>query len=169
MSSRRDLFSTPAGTAARRRRAARDRHGRGLRRPLLPRAVPAWRSRSDAFDTVALEAFADIDMRWRTRLTGLDVAVDEIPRMLPRDNDDVIEWPEEVTADGNVPLARLLPAGIDTEGNPTRAHIILFRRALESRASSREDLMMLIHEVLVQQVATYLGVDEDTVDQGPAD
>ncbi|NMO02035.1 metallopeptidase family protein [Gordonia sp. TBRC 11910] len=168
MPNRRDTRAQPSirGSTPARRRRRRDRHGRGLRGPLLPQQVPAWRSRADAFDAVALEAFADIDLRWRDRLGGLDVAVDDIPRMLPRDAEDV-EWPDEVTADGNVPLARLINAGIDTEGNPTRAHIILFRRPLESRAKRGEDLLDLVHEVLVQQVATYLGVDEETIDRGP--
>lgn len=128
--------------------------------------MPAWRSRAEVFDAVAIEAFAEIDLRWRDRLTGLDIAVDDIPRMLPLD-DAPVEWPDEVTADGNVPLARLIPAGIDTAGNPTRAHVILFRRPLESRAKRGEELLDLIHEVLVQQVATYLGVDEETIDRGP--
>ncbi|GAC66413.1 hypothetical protein GS4_02_01240 [Gordonia soli NBRC 108243] len=144
----------------------RDRRGRGLRSPLLPQVVPAHRSRSDAFDAVALEAFAEIDTRWHDELAGLDIAVDEIPRVLPRDPDS-IQWPEEVTADGAVPLARLIPAGVDVRGAPTRAQIILFRRPLESRARRGADLLELVHEVLVQQVATHLGVDEDTVDRGP--
>ena len=74
---------------------------------------------------------------------------------------------DEVTADGAVPLARLMPAGIDVHGAPTRAQIILFRRPLESRAKRGADLLELVHEVLVQQVATHLGVDEDTIDRGP--
>lgn len=151
---------------ASRRVRVRDRRGRGLRAPLLPQFVPAFTSRSDEFDGIALEAFAEIDVRWHDQLSGLDVAVDDIPRMLPRDPDS-IQWPDEVTADGAIPLARLIPAGVDTRGNPTRAQIILFRRPLEIRAKRGADLLELVHEVLVQQVATYLGVDEDIVDRGP--
>ncbi|MET9199861.1 metallopeptidase family protein [Gordonia sp. NPDC003585] len=150
----------------RRRPSHRDRRGRGLRAPLLPQSVPAWNSRSDEFDAVALEAFAEIDARWHDQISGLDVAVDDIPRLLPRDP-ETVQWPDEVTADGAVPLARLIPAGIDVHGAPTRAQIILFRRPLESRAKRGADLLELVHEVLVQQVATHLGVDEDTVDRGP--
>ncbi|MGV9713526.1 metallopeptidase family protein [Gordonia sp. NPDC003424] len=144
----------------------RDRRGRGLRSPLLPQYVPAFTSRADEFDAVALEAFAEIDSRWHDQLAGLDIAVDDIPRMLPRDPES-IQWPDEVTADGAVPLARLIPAGVDTLGHPTRAQIILFRRPLEIRAKRGADLLELVHEVLVQQVATHLGVDEDIVDRGP--
>jgi predicted Zn-dependent protease with MMP-like domain len=144
----------------------RDRRGRGLRAPLLPQTVPAFTSRADSFDGVALEAFAEIDTRWHDRLAGLDIAVDDIPRMLPKDPES-IQWPDEVTADGAVPLARLIPAGVDLHGQPTRAQIILFRRPLEIRARRGADLLELVHEVLVQQVATHLGVDEDTIDRGP--
>ncbi|SIS02710.1 metallopeptidase family protein [Williamsia sterculiae] len=141
----------------------RDRRGRGLRSTLLPQNVPAWNTRSESFDAVVLEAFSEIDARWHDRLTDLDIAVDDIPRMLPHDP-DTVQWPDEVTADGPIPLARLIPAGMDTRGRPTRARIVVFRRPLESRAKRSVELLDLVHEVLVQQVATHLGVDEDTID-----
>lgn len=144
----------------------RDRRGRGLRSSLLPVHVPAWTSRSQSFDAVVLEAFAEIDARWHERLTGLDIAVDEVPRMLPRDP-DTVQWPAEVTADGPIPLARLIPPGMDADGRATKARILLFRRPLESRAKKGADLLDLVHEVLVQQVAAHLGVDEDTIDPPP--
>lgn len=115
---------------------------------------------------MALEAFAEIDASWHDQISELDIAVDEIPRLLPRDP-ETVQWPDEVTADGAVPLARLIPAGIDVHGLPTRAQIILFRRPLESRAKKGTELLELVHEVLVQQVATHLGVDEDVIDRGP--
>lgn len=113
-----------------------------------------------------LEAFAEIDARWHDQLGDLDLAVDEIPRMLPRDP-ETVQWPDEVTADGAIPLARLLPAGIDAQGRPSKARIVVFRKPLESRADSGDDLVDLVHEVLVHQVATHLGVDEDTIDPDP--
>ncbi|WP_420039239.1 metallopeptidase family protein [Gordonia sp. MP11Mi] len=151
-------------------RRTRDKHGRGLRGPLLAPGIPARRTRSDAFDRAAVDAFAELDARWHDRLTGLDVAVDDIPGTLPRGADpsewETVTWPEEVTADGPVPLARLIPAAVDAQGRPTRAQIVLFRRPLELRAVD-DDLHELLREVLIQQVATYLGVDEDTVEDGP--
>ncbi|MFT4201162.1 metallopeptidase family protein [Gordonia sp. (in: high G+C Gram-positive bacteria)] len=150
-----------------RTRRARDRRARGLRSPLLPQTVPAWTSRSDEFDAVVIEVLADIDARWHDQLSELNVAVDDVPRMLPRDP-ATVQWPAEVSADRAIPLARLIPAGIDVAGNPTPAQIVVFRRPLEVRSSGRDDLADLVREVLVEQVATYLGIDEDTVENGPS-
>ena len=132
---------------------------------MLPNSVPAWRTRGEKFDQLVLEAFAPIDARWHDRLTKLDIAVDEVPKMRPLDPESVT-WPEEVVADGPVPLSRLIPPGIDRHGAATRARIVLFRRPLELRARHPEDLVDLLLDVLVQQIATYLGVDPDVIDPG---
>jgi predicted Zn-dependent protease with MMP-like domain len=44
---------------------------------------------------------------------------------------------------------------------------VLYRRPLETRAQDGGDLSDLVHEVLVEQVANYLGVDPDVVDGSP--
>ncbi|MFZ2511591.1 MAG: metallopeptidase family protein [Gordonia sp. (in: high G+C Gram-positive bacteria)] len=147
-------------------RRTRDRHDRGLRSPLLPPTVPAFRTRSARFDRAAVTAFAEIDRHWHNALTGLDLAVDDIPRMLPRES-ATVQWPDEVTADGPVPLARLIGAGVDATGRATRAQLILFRRPIELRAHDDVPLTEILRELLIQQVATYLGVDEETIEQGP--
>ncbi|ACU40131.1 MULTISPECIES: metallopeptidase family protein [Actinosynnema] len=137
------------------RRRRRDRHGRGLRGPLYPATMPAARSRAERFDAVVLEALEPIEARWRTELTQLDVAVDDVPDVAPStsgEDDDVVE-------DGNVPLARLMQPGQDR-----RARIVLYRRPLEARAKDGADLADLVHDVLVEQVANYLGLDPDVID-----
>ncbi|SDD88763.1 metallopeptidase family protein [Rhodococcus tukisamuensis] len=139
------------------------RRGRGIRGPLLPASVPAWRSRAEKFDLLVLEAFAPIDARWHDRIAKLDIAVDEVPKIRALDPDSVT-WPPEVVAEGPVPLSRLVPAGVDRHGAATRARLVLFRRPLELRAKRQEDLVDLLNEVLVRQVATYLGVDPEVVD-----
>lgn len=139
------------------------RRGRGIRGPLFPQGLPAWRSRAEKFDVLVLGAFTPIDARWHDRLVKLDIAVDEVPKIRARDP-DTVNWPDEVVADGPVPLSRLVPAGIDRRGAATRARIVLFRRPLELRAKDPEDLTDLVHDVLVHQVATYLGVDPEVVD-----
>lgn len=130
---------------------------------MLPQDLPAWRSRGEKFDLLVLEAFAPLEERWHDRLTKLDIAVDEVPRITARDPASVT-WPDEVVADGPVPLSRLIPAGVDRRGAATRARLVLFRRPLELRAKDPEDLIDLLHEVLVAQVATYLGVDPDVIE-----
>ncbi len=142
---------------------SRVRRRRGMRGPLLPPTVPGWRSRAERFDMAVLEAYEPIERRWSSRVSGLDVAVDEIPRISPKDP-DAIQWPPEVIADGPVALARLIPAGVDVRGNSTRARIVLFRKPIERRAKDSVDLADLLHEILVAQVATYLGVEPSVID-----
>ena len=134
-----------------------------MRGPLLPTTVPGWRSRAERFDMAVLEAYEPIERRWQQRLSGLDVAVDEVPRISPKDPDSVA-WPPEVVADGPIALARLIPAGVDVRGEATRARIVVFRKPIERRAKDSDDLTDLLHEILVAQVATYLGVEPSVID-----
>ena len=110
-----------------------------------------------------LEAYEPIERRWHGRVSTLDVAVDEIPRISPKDPDSV-QWPPEVVADGPIALARLIPAGVDVRGNSTRARVVLFRKPIERRAKDTIELTELLHELLVAQVATYLGVEPSVID-----
>jgi predicted Zn-dependent protease with MMP-like domain len=149
--------------SAQRRRVRRDRHGRGLRGLLYPSDLPAARSRAERFDALVLEALEPIEARWRTELTDLDVAVDDVPD-LRLDADNAVVWEDGVLEDHDVPLARLVPAGVDRRGQPTRARIVVYRRPLEVRARDGADLADLVHDVLIEQVAAYLGLDPDIVE-----
>jgi predicted Zn-dependent protease with MMP-like domain len=130
-----------------------------MRAPLYPAGSPAARTRAERFDAVVLEALEPIEDRWGTELEDLDVAVDDVPEI-----NDTAPDEDGVVGDGEVPLARLVPAGVDRRGAATRARIVLYRRPLEARALDGEDLADLLHDVLVEQVAEYLGVEPDTVD-----
>jgi predicted Zn-dependent protease with MMP-like domain len=154
------LRSPVRSTAVAEKRGSRRREMRG---PLLPPTVPGWRSRAERFDMAVLEAYEPIEQRWQERVSALDVAVDEIPRIAPKDPDS-IQWPPEVVADGPIALARLIPAGVDIRGNATRARIVLFRKPIERRAKDTDELAELLHELLVAQVATYLGVEPSVID-----
>lgn len=144
-------------------RRRRDRRGRGIRGPLYPVSLPAARSPSERFDAIVLDALEPIDERWHDELVRLDVAVDDVPEVSNPDPTTLV-WGSDVVEDGKVPLARLVPAGVDRRGMPTRARIVLYRRPLESRAADGADLADLVHEVLVEQVAAFLGLDPDSVD-----
>ena len=58
-----------------------------------------------------------------------------------------------------VPLATLVPP---TGSSPTR--IVLFRRPIELRCDTTEDLMALVHTVLVEQIAEVLGRSPEDID-----
>lgn len=129
----------------------------------MPATVPGWRSRAERFDMTVLEAYEPIESRWQQRVSELDVAVDETPRIAAKDPDNV-QWPPEVIADGPIPLARLIPAGVDVRGHATRARIVLFRKPIELRAHDSAELGELLQRILTAQVATYLEVEPSTID-----
>lgn len=156
------------GRSRPRLRRRRDRRGRGLRGPLYPGSLPAARSRAERFDELVLEALEPIEQRWHAQLERLDVAVDEVPVVTDVDPATVM-WGSDVVEDAKVPLARLVPPGLDRRGLPTRARIVLYRRPLQARAADGRELADLLHEVLAEQVGAYLGVDPDSVDGPPGD
>jgi hypothetical protein len=43
---------------------------------------------------------------------------------------------------------------------------VLFRKPIERRAKDSVDLIDLLHEILVAQVASYLGVEPSVIDPG---
>jgi predicted Zn-dependent protease with MMP-like domain len=134
---------------------------------LYPPTLPAAKTRAERFDAMVLEALEPIEQRWGTELTELDLAVDDVPEVDETSPDEVV-WQAGVLADVGVPLAQLVPAGVDPEGLPSRARIVLYRRPLEARARGGADLADLLHEVLVEQVAEYLNIEPDAVDGGEA-
>lgn len=139
----------------------RDRRGRGLRGPLFPASLPAAATRSEQFDALVVEVLEPLEGRWASRLDNLDVAVDEVPD---------VRWVEDgstvsgLLVDGSVPLSRLVPVGVDRAGLPTRARIVLYRRPLEARARDPEELAELVHDVLIEQISTYLGLEPEDLE-----
>lgn len=142
-------------------RPARDRRARGARGPLLPVAVPRYRTRSMAFDQLVLEAYAPLHNSYFEQLAGVDLAVDTIPRMRLRP-DSVM--PDDIVADGAVPLGRLLAAGVNRAGNPTRARIVVFRMPIERRAKTPTERSELLTWILTALVAQHLNMDPRDLD-----
>ena len=66
--------------------------------------APRHRTRSEAFDVAVLEAYAPIQHSYAEQLANLDIAVDTVPRMRMRA--DMTVLPDEIVADGPVPLGR---------------------------------------------------------------
>lgn len=130
------------------RQRHRDRHGRGMRGPIAPPQVPLAVSRADAFDDLVRDAADRLERRW-PQLADVEFAVQDVP------------WPQDAMAtDGDpVPLGRLIGAAKD---RPSR--IVIYRRPVEIRAKSRDERALLVHEIVVEQVAELLGLSPENVD-----
>ena len=162
---------------ARRRRSARDRHGRGLKTPLARRTalvgslsvdVPLAATPAQRFDDLVLDAVEHLEQRWSSELQPVEFAVEDVPDV-PLGTDpgldaDVVA---DETAGGAVPLGRLLPGGLDARGVHTAPRVVVYRRPLEARAGSRAELAELVLDVVVDQVARLLGRDPDEIDPPP--
>ncbi|GGM01366.1 metallopeptidase family protein [Nakamurella endophytica] len=158
MSDPHTLSTARDGGAPRRRR--RDRHGRGLRWPLLPADLPGARSRAEQFDDAVIDATADLEERWPREMKEIDFAVDDVP---PLPAGEVLPS-SDVVLDGGVPLTRFVPPGVDGRGRATRARIVIYRRPLEVRAEDAGDLGDLVAEVLTEQLEAVLGESSGSPD-----
>ena len=96
---------------------------------------------------LVLGIVTDVDERWQQRLGLVEYAVEDTP-LVPDD------WGDEA-----VPLSSLIRG---TGSQPSR--LVLFRRPIEHRAGSREELEALVLTIVVEQVAELLGIDADDVD-----
>lgn len=115
--------------------------------PLSPDGVPASLSRRARFDELVLSVVHDLEDRWHAELGLVEFAVEEIPWM-----------PDDWTS-GTVPLAALVRGAGTT---PTR--LVLFRRPIELRSETRDDLSAMVLTVLVEQVSELLGRPPEDID-----
>jgi predicted Zn-dependent protease with MMP-like domain len=129
-------------------RTRRDRRGRGLRGPLAPPQLPISRSRSDRFDDMVLDAVERLESRWAEQLDGVEFAVEEVPP------NDAALW-----SDDPVPLSKLFPAS-----GVLPPRVVLYRRPVEARAATREELRALVYDIVVEEVAELFGLEPDAVD-----
>ena len=107
----------------------------------------ALRTARQRFDQLVLDVVTPLDERWHRHLGLVEYAVEDAP-MLPDD------W-----GDDTVPLSSLVRG---TGGHPTR--LVLFRRPIEHRCESRDDLEAMVLTIVVEQVAELLGLPPEDVD-----
>ncbi|ARF62091.1 MULTISPECIES: metallopeptidase family protein [Streptomyces] len=120
----------------------RDRHGRGMRGPLAPPQVPLSASRGEIFRDLVQDSVERLERRW-PQLAEVDFVVLDVPAV----------------AEDTVPLGGSVSAG---KGRP--AQIVVYRRPVELRTKSRDERALLVHEVVVEQVAELLGLSPESVD-----
>ena len=104
-------------------------------------------SRRAQFDELVLSVVHDLEERWRDELGLVEFAVEETP-LMPDD------W-----SSTTVPLASLVRG---SGGKPTR--LVLFRRPIELRSETRDDLAAMVLTVLVEQVSELLGRPPEEID-----
>ena len=109
-----------------------------------------------------LAAHAPLQHSYPEQLANLDIAVDTVPRMRLRS--DMTVLPDEIVADGPVPLGRLIPAGVDAQGQPTRARLVLFRMPVEQRTVTAQEREELLAMILTSLVAQFLNLDPGDID-----
>ncbi|MDT0202106.1 metallopeptidase family protein [Nocardioides sp. AE5] len=133
---------------------ARDRHGRGPRGPeiLPPRSPGGLRARRrptrrERFDALVLGVVAEIEERWQRHLGLVEYAVEDTP-LVPDDWDD-----------DSVPLSSLI-----RQPGHGGTRLVVFRRPIEHRCSTREELEALVLTVIVEQVAELLGLPAERID-----
>lgn len=130
-------------------RRRRNRHGRGLRTPLLPADAPAALSRSEQFDQYVLESAERLHQLWGTAIESIEFHVEEIPADL-----------ETLAALGNtIPFGTQRPG---TAGDP--GAIIIYRHPVETAARLAERVPELVHDAVVEQAAELLGLSPEAVD-----
>ncbi|WP_240139012.1 metallopeptidase family protein [Streptomyces sp. MUM 178J] len=130
--------SRPADPRPRRR----DRHGRGMRGPVAPPQVPLAASRAETFRDLVQDSVERLERRW-PQLADVDFLVLEVPG----------------SPEASVPLGGMTPAGKDRP-----ARIVIYRRPVEIRTKNRDERALLVHEVVVEQVAELMGLAPESVD-----
>jgi predicted Zn-dependent protease with MMP-like domain len=150
-----DAVTATAGPADLRVRR-RDRRGRGMRGRLAPPGVPLYRTRSEQFDDIVLDAVARLEPRWEAQVASVEFAVQEVP--------DADELADDV---GEIPLARVVPGSPD-RGDAARpatpARIVVYRRPALARAETDDELRDLVYDLVVEELARVLGVDPESID-----
>ena len=128
----------------------RDRHGRGQRGPMAWPPVPAMATRAEKFDELLLDAASRMEHRAGKAFDNVEFAVEDVPPS------DPAPWESS-----DVPLGRLFAA----QGKMP-ARIVVYRRPVETRTADARELATLINDVVVEQVASLLGVDPRELDAG---
>ncbi len=132
----------------------RDRHQRGMRGPLAPMSTSVGQSLrrqrpigpAEFFVQCVGDALARITEACPEALEGVEVGMEDVP-------DVSGHW------SNRVPLAA---AQESVPGSPAR--IVVYRRPVEHRATTRRSLRLLVHSTLVEQVSALTSIPIERLD-----
>ncbi|KAF2779706.1 hypothetical protein STPH1_4373 [Streptomyces sp. OM5714] len=116
---------------------------------MAPPQVPLAASRGEAFADLVQDSVERLERRW-PQLADIDFLVLDVPR--PASAGEA--WNDEA-----VPLGGTVPS---RDGR--RGRVVVYRRPVEIRTKGRDERALLVHEVVVEQVAELLGLTPETVD-----
>ncbi len=126
----------------------RNRHGRGLRRPMFGTRLPRYRTRSGMFDDMVVAQIRRLSEAWPDLVAPLQFAVEDVPPSEPA------PWESE-------PM--LFSQGFPAEhGIPAR--VVLYRMPLQAHSPNRMDLQFAIRDELVVRIAELYGRRPDEID-----
>ncbi|MEZ7898130.1 MAG: metallopeptidase family protein [Flaviflexus sp.] len=127
----------------------RDRHGRGLRGPIMPPTTPAWRTRAERFDDIVSMEVSMYRRHLGPEVDRLDYGVLDVPES------DPTPWED------GVPQARFFPMD---KATGVEGRIVFYRRPMEHLAPTKGALSLLVHAVVTQQLANFLGRMPEDID-----
>lgn len=125
----------------------RDRRGRGIRGPLIPQIQPGYLTRTERFESHLLDIAALLEKKWGSKIDGLEFAVELVP---PSDPAPWERW--------GVPLGRYFPAEPGLS-----ARVVVYRKPIENQSLDVLEVGELVRAVVMEQVATHLGVPIEDV------
>ena len=136
-----------------------DRHARHRRRPADPRRRPVEGYRPTGalrFDRVVGDALRSLPPPLLEHIRRVEVHITYLPPTAPPG------------AAAEVPLGRYQTAETARwrrgAANRPVDRLVLYRRPLEARARSRAELVALVREVVVHELAHHLGIDDDGIE-----
>ena len=112
--------------------------------------MPLRRTRADRFADLVLDAVERLEGRWRRELADVEFAVETVPP---------VDALEAARTSDTVPLSRLYRGGAGHN-----ARVVLYRRAVEVRASGGPELAALVQDLITERVAELLDVEPEEID-----
>ena len=137
-----------------------DRHARLRRRHPDPRRRPSAGHRAlsaASFDRLVGDALASLPPPLLAELDNVEVTVEDVPPA------DALEDGQEVVLLGLYQGVPRTERGWDGGMLPDR--VTIYRRPLELRARSRQDLAAIVRETVVHEIAHHFGIDDDRLDE----
>lgn len=106
------------------------------------------RSRAERFDDLVIDAATRLEQHWGRPFPSFELGVEEVPPS------DPAPWEHE-----EVPLGRFFASEARRD-----ARVVIYRRPIETRVRTAQELALLIDDVVAEQLAALLGVNPRDLD-----